>query len=411
MLTTKFKINDSASKRSKDDNGYLIVKDNPIAVAGIFEYLEDEILGNGSDKIVKVYRPFEDLEKNKDKFKNMPIVWEHKWVGDETQQADGVIGGEVKVQDNCLVADLIFYNKDLINAIENGECIELSPGFTQNSLKEVKGNFNGDSYEYEMLIDYINHLAVVPYGRAGDRLKIEDKGVKKMSKDLSRIFSNLAKILDKKSIKDSADEMEKMQTQDECKTQDNINEVAQKILEISKADVSDDDKMQGILEVLSSLNVTDEEAGVNPDEKKEDEDLEKEKSMSYEEIIEPVKSDLDETKALEIIEAVVEKVADKHFKKIISQANLESKKISDSYSKVKNVIGSFDYVNMSESEIYRYGYRQLTQRDLAQGLDPKTAFTMEAEKLGFANKVVDSSSTQSKEKQSIMNEFKSRFGR
>ena len=75
ILTHRLRILDSkASAREKDANGFLIIKNNPIAKAGVFEYLESEILPNSkSDKIVKVYRPFDKLQKAKDTFANKPI--------------------------------------------------------------------------------------------------------------------------------------------------------------------------------------------------------------------------------------------------------------------------------------------------------------------------------------------------
>ena len=40
----KIRIADAnTSKREKDSNGFLIVKDNPIAKAGVFDYLLSEV--------------------------------------------------------------------------------------------------------------------------------------------------------------------------------------------------------------------------------------------------------------------------------------------------------------------------------------------------------------------------------
>ena len=58
MLTLK--IQDKAtSKRSKDSNGFLIIKDNPIAKAGVFDYLLSELKSDIdiSCKIVQIYHP------------------------------------------------------------------------------------------------------------------------------------------------------------------------------------------------------------------------------------------------------------------------------------------------------------------------------------------------------------------
>ena len=81
----KIRIADAnTSKREKDSNGFLIVKDNPIAKAGVFDYLLSEVFSQvekDKDKIVRVCREFENLKANKDAFKGKPIKWKHFWVG------------------------------------------------------------------------------------------------------------------------------------------------------------------------------------------------------------------------------------------------------------------------------------------------------------------------------------------
>ena len=66
-MVTRF-LDISKSHRKKDDNGFLIITQNPIAKSGVFEYLKSEILPDfkGDDGLVKVYRPFEALKKAKD---------------------------------------------------------------------------------------------------------------------------------------------------------------------------------------------------------------------------------------------------------------------------------------------------------------------------------------------------------
>ena len=42
-------IDSSLSRRSKDENGFLIIKDNPIGKAGVFDYLLSEIESDVKD--------------------------------------------------------------------------------------------------------------------------------------------------------------------------------------------------------------------------------------------------------------------------------------------------------------------------------------------------------------------------
>ena len=55
----------------------------------------------------------------------------------------------------------------------------------------------------------------------------------------------------------------------------------------------------------------------------------------------------------------------------------EVKRISDTYTKVSDAIGSsFDYSDMSVNDIYKFGYETMTGAKLDKDLDPHTAFLM-----------------------------------
>ncbi|WP_300970382.1 DUF2213 domain-containing protein [Helicobacter rodentium] len=76
MNMLAIKISDS-TQREKDENGFLVVRNNPIAKAGVFDYLLCEIMPNCKEsernKIVKVYRDWDMLKSVKDSFANKPI--------------------------------------------------------------------------------------------------------------------------------------------------------------------------------------------------------------------------------------------------------------------------------------------------------------------------------------------------
>ena len=176
-LNFKILLDSQKSKRSKDENGYLIVKDNPIAFSGVYDYLLSEVSDQSdSDEIVKVCREFDDLQTNKDLFKDKPIIWEHYWTGEqgENQRADGAIIGDIEAKDGGLFADLIIYNSDLIKAIEKGECYELSPGYEAEVIAE-QGTHENQPYSYKQKLLNVNHLAVVERGRTGHDLRIQDE--------------------------------------------------------------------------------------------------------------------------------------------------------------------------------------------------------------------------------------------
>ena len=381
MFTLKIQ-DKNISKRSKDDNGFLIIKNNPIAKAGVFEYLLSEIesdISENDDKIVKVFRPFEDLTKIKDSFANKPVKFNHIWVGEDDNKADGAIGSTITIDKENLMlrADLIIYNPELINAIENDNLVELSPGYT-GAVEKANGIFNGEPYEYIQKIICVNHLAVVDKGRSGPDLKIEDsknkilKEYEKMkTKFKDRLLNKIKRILDEdtieKEVKDADCQDEDIKTQDEDK-----REIIREIMAVANKKPEDfeggeDERERTIAELAKKL-------AYNPSKTSKTDEVEEVKEEKKEEID---TDDLAETIAEVVAEVVEKKVADfedRMFKK--------SKRISDTYARVKNALGyPFDYSAKNENDLYKFGYENLTGKELPSHLDAKTAF-----ELAYGNK-------------------------
>lgn len=376
MLTLK--IQDKAtSKRSKDANGFLIIKDNPIAKAGVFDYLLSELKADISaddDRVVKVYRPFDELERIKDSFANKPIKMNHHWVGDETNTADGAIGSIIEADEanGYLRADLIIYNPELIEKIENGELIELSPAYTGEEIDE-QGRFNGEAYEFKQKLGEVNHLAVVETGRSGKDLKIYDS--KSRIGDFMRFKDKLMSKINKFLDSELSDE--------ECKADEALDrrEIIREIMAISakptdEFEGGEDEKIETIAKLAEKL-AYDKTADEDETEKKADEEAEEQKSD--EEVAESEsqgdKVDIDEV--AEAVAEVVEKVTEQKLKEFADSQRREAKKISDAYSEVKKALGGdFDSSNMSVAEIYQFGYEALSSSKLDKRLDSKTAFLM-----------------------------------
>ena len=379
----KIRIADAnTSKREKDSNGFLIIKDNPIAKAGVFDYLLSEVFSQvekDKDKIVRVCREFSNLQANKDLFKGKPIKWEHYWVGKEgeTQTADGAIFGDVRADEPYLKADLIIYNKDLIAKIEAGEVVELSPAY-EADIEAGEGSYNGEGYAFKQKLKEVNHLAVVETGRSGSDLRIYDEKKtegKMKTKDKGLIRSLIAKLKD-----------EEAQLQEDAST----GAIA-KILEISNGEGSDDEKLLSIIEFIKGLSneAKDEEAG--KESETNDEEVEKE-TQDEEAEVEAKEITLKPDELVELIE----KVTDSKIKKLQDSLNVENKNIAKAYKEVSQALGtSFDFIDKSASEIYKFGYEALTKQKLQDSLDSKSAFiavsNIKAQKV--AQKVVDSAST------------------
>ena len=394
MLTIK--INDKNTHREKDDNGFLIVRNNPVAKAGVFDYLLGEINPNckesDSQKIVKVYRDWDMLKSVKDSLANKPIKDEHYWVGDESNTADGAIGSEVTTDEEnlYLIADLFIYNPLLIQKIESGEAVELSPAYTSEIIAE-KGEFNGVAYEYKQNIQSFNHLAVVENGRSGKDLKIQDKGVKMNFKE--KMLSAISKIFDE--LPDESEESNSKCTEDnEAGAQDeDKREIIREIMAIASKPESEfnggeNEKVETIAKLAEKLAYNPSEAQAN-DEDTEGEannlDSENESGNTQAETT----INVGELKT-EILNEVAEAVNEAIVKAQDSMFKLQKQK-EKAYQKVQDSIKApFDYSKMSVSEIYNVGYEALSGKKVSSGLDSETAFTILSNQIQSNVRALDS---------------------
>ena len=413
MLTLRIQ-DEKTSKRSKDSNGFLIIKDNPIAKAGVFDYLLSELkqdIEPKDDKIVKVYRPFSELIRVKDSFSNKPIKMFHHWVGDECETADGAIGSNITIDEanEYLRADLIIYNPKLIEAIEKNELVELSPAYTGKEIAE-NGRFNGEAYEFKQELGEVNHLAVVEIGRSGKDLKIYDSksNIGAVMKFKDMFIAKLTKFIDSE-MEAQADEAES-----EKADSDTSAEIAREIISIANKSDDEfaggiDEKIEAILTLAKKLNepLADE---ANEAEKVADEaetqDSEAEAKADEGESIAESEINIDEI--AEAVAEVVEKVTEQKLKEFADSQRKEAKKISDAYAEVKKALGSdFDSKNMGVDEIYKFGYEALSKSTLDKKMDSKTAFLLALDgKKAPSQKVADSSESLSS---NILNILKNKY--
>lgn len=370
------KIQDSAkSQRITDDNGYLIIKNNPIARAGVFDYLlkeiEPNISGDEGEKIVKVYRPLKPLIEVKEAFANKPIMENHKFLGNfgDSKQADGAIGSEISSDDEFLRADLIIYNPDLIQKIKNGEVLELSPAYNGEIIKE-SGRYNGTDYEYIQTIKSVNHLAVVEKGRSGYELRIQDSkfktGVDKMALKMQDFLKSL------RLFADELQEAEKKETQDEGLDKESI---VREIMALSAK--PDSEFAGGEAEKVETIAKFAEKLAYKEDSQTEVKD---EDSKVCDNETEVKDSEFNAETAKELLEAISALIDSKiqNALRIASESEAkEAQLIQDSYNEVSRVLGiQFDKTGKSVSDIYRFGYECLTKDSLPNGIDSKSAFAV-----------------------------------
>ena len=415
MLTLNtLKIQDEkTSKRSKDSNGFLIIKDNPIAKAGVFDYLLSELkqdIEPKDDKIVKVYRPFSELIRVKDSFSNKPIKMFHHWVGDECETVDGAIGSNITIDEanEYLRADLIIYNPKLIEAIEKNELVELSPAYTGKEIAE-NGRYNGEAYEYKQELGEVNHLAVVEIGRSGKDLKIYDSksNIGAVMKFKDMFITKLSKFIDSE-MEAKADEAES-----EKADSDTSAEIVREIITIANKSDDEfaggiDEKIETILTLAKKLNepLADEAESEKVADEAETQDSEMEAQADEGESIAESEINIDEI--AEAVAEVVEKVTEQKLKEFADSQRKEAKKISDAYSEVKKALGSdFDSKNMSVDEIYKFGYEALSKSTLDKKMDSKTAFLLAIDgKKAPSQKLADSGESLSS---NILNILKNKY--
>lgn len=145
----------------RDNIGQLICVDVPIARSGSQDYLEDEVSGNGSSKIVKLQRPWDVVKESAPTFEGKPFLNGHSdediTIENVNQKRVGHVQN-VRTDDaqELLIADLIVSDPATIELIETKKMRDVSCGY----FYELDGNV------VKKIIG--EHVALVPTGRAGN---------------------------------------------------------------------------------------------------------------------------------------------------------------------------------------------------------------------------------------------------
>ena len=394
---------DSKSNRYFDENGYLVIKDNKIAKAGVFDYLGREISDSLPEtEIYKVYRPWEELEKSAKDFEGMPVKFGHEWVEPEKRDLKvGAISGEVKMNEPYLVADIKIYDKDAIEEITNKGIVDLSPGYRAH-YKQESGEYNGEKYEFKQEDIKYNHLAVVENGRSGKEVRIADE-MPQGSKN--REVNNMPKNLKQDALYALS---HAKKVYDECitnKTDDtDKRELIREIVAIAVK--PDTDFEGGENEKFETILKKAEELGYEPSEtsKTDDEEGKEEKTvdsdvaamkeafnsfaslfnnfLSEEETEEAHTEDDDaleekqEEEKKQVGDArpsISKKTMDAEINKAILNERKRTQDAISAYQEVEKWTGSFNMAGMSESEIYQYAYEVLTSEKVKTA-DAKPSF-------------------------------------
>lgn len=404
-LHFKITLDKEPTHRHKDENGYLIVNDNPIAFSGVYDYLASEIDETKGDEVKKVYRPFDDLEAKKDYFASKPIQWEHVWTGENGDKQDvaGVIGEKISAKNGGLFADLTIYNADLIKKIENGEVVELSPGYDCEFLAE-KGSYGGESYDFKQVLKNVNHLAVVERGRTGHDLRIQDNENKKIHREEKKLKKSILDSLINALKKAQDEEVAVETTNDEGEIESTVKGI------IENADLSVEEKTAQICSLFAPKTTDEDETQDEDEPKTEDESEtqdENEPETETKDEGEEVAVENDEVEELkEALSEAIEEAVEKKVGDAMRMLKANQKAVNDALNEVRGVVGNFDSSRVvSANDAYSIGYEALTGEKLAKAMDAKTAFIMAKKAQRPSVKTKDSASKKS-EVSSLVSRFK-----
>lgn len=159
-------------KATRTDEGYLV--DTPIVGrVGI------QLYKNADGTIRRELRPAEEVfhADSLKSFAGKPVTDEHPGEPVTAKNAKrlsvGTMQGEGKQDGDNVVAPIIVHDGEMIDKILKGGKRELSLGYKVD-LEETPGVWNGQEYDAIQRNIRVNHLAIVPRGRAGNaRLNLD----------------------------------------------------------------------------------------------------------------------------------------------------------------------------------------------------------------------------------------------
>lgn len=159
-------------KATRTDEGYLV--DTPIVGrVGI------QLYRNADGTIRRELRPAEEVfhADSLKSFAGKPVTDEHPGEPVTAKNAKrlsvGTMQGEGRQDGDNVVAPIIIHDGEMIDKVMKGGKRELSLGYKVD-LEETPGVWNGQEYDAIQRNIRVNHLAIVPRGRAGNaRLNLD----------------------------------------------------------------------------------------------------------------------------------------------------------------------------------------------------------------------------------------------
>lgn len=195
MKTSNALAFDRASVRSFDRDGHLHVETANISKAAVNPYIGREIvgcekLGLDPDKVYKLLRAPDEMEKAAPSLSGKPLLLIHRPVNADDHPREivvGSVGTEPEFKAPFLTAPLTIWDGDALDLIKSDRQKELSAGY-HYTPDMTPGTYEGEDYDGVMRDLSFNHVALVEKGRAGPSCFIGDslENIEMAKKPLSR---------------------------------------------------------------------------------------------------------------------------------------------------------------------------------------------------------------------------------
>jgi hypothetical protein len=171
------------SKRRKNKQGFLEARDSVLARTGILRYSASELglTDRDPDEMLNIYRSPEALfnKATMDSFKSVAMTSRHPKdfiTADNARDfAVGLSKDDISRSGQFLTGTLLVLDGNQIQKIEDDEEVELSLGYEADI--EMMDGVSPEGVAFDGVQTNIigNHIAVVPCGRCGDRVRISDE--------------------------------------------------------------------------------------------------------------------------------------------------------------------------------------------------------------------------------------------
>lgn len=179
----------TGSVRTFDENGRLRVETTPISKANICEYLgreipNNELLGLKPDKMYRLLRDPEELEKAADTFNSLPVLEDHTPTSANAHPRELTVGATMdnaRFEAPYLMVGMVIFDGPAISRIQSGQQRELSCGYAYDA-DMTPGTYEGQPYDGRMVNIRGNHVALVEKGRAGPDVLVNDSAINKEDK-------------------------------------------------------------------------------------------------------------------------------------------------------------------------------------------------------------------------------------